>query len=146
MCKIKKKFKLNNSNIFFLLWTVYTVLYCLFNSSELVYKYTILRRFFNFGQYGISILLILNIIFLNKYNLKSMIKYMTFALLSFLMQLNSTDMSMLLLTLFVISAKGIDFKKIIKFGALAVVICEKIYSHYCTFPIIDCIYILAYIL
>ena len=118
MYRIKSSFKLNNSNIFFLLWTAYTVLYCLFNSSELVYKYTILRRFFNFGQYGISIILILNIIFLNKYNLKSMLKYLIFALLSFLMQLNSTDMSMLLLTLFVISAKGIDFKKIIKFDVI----------------------------
>lgn len=115
MNRIKSSFKLNNSNIFFLLWTVYTVSYCLFNASELVYKYSILRRFFIFEQYGISLMLMFSIIFLNRYNIKSMVKYLTFGVLVFLMQLNSTDMSMLLLTLFVISAKGIDFKKIIKF-------------------------------
>lgn len=108
---LKKYLPLNNSTVFFLVWAVYVFLYYIYASSEI---HLISGLIFSFIQIGSIFLLLLNILFFNRYSPKMMLLYFCFAILFFIMQLNSPDKTCLLLTLFVMSARGIEFHKILK--------------------------------
>lgn len=110
--RIKGYVSLNSPFLFSFMWSLYIFSYFIFTASEYSYKLNGVALF-HIEQYGIILVLLFTIL-INKYDRYTLLKYLMFALFSLLMQIHSTDKTLLILTLFVMSSRGLTFKKIIK--------------------------------
>lgn len=116
--RIKTGFRLNNYVVFSVIWYIYIFTYYVLCSSELSYRYSTVS-FFEKEQYGIILALLINIVFFNKYNNSVLMRYLGFATFAILMQLGSSSKTLLILTMFVMSVRKINFRKVIKVDMIA---------------------------
>lgn len=99
---------------FFFIWALYGVQYTLLSASELPFMFN-LDRIRQWSEYTV-LCLQLSLFFMN-YRLKrrEMIKYILLMLLITLIEFSLTSKSLLIMTLFIITAQPIEFKKIVRF-------------------------------
>jgi len=100
--------------LFFLAWFIYIISYMLLKQTELqeLINSDYLYKFF---QIIVGVILIIKIIFVDKYNFKRLILYLIIGTIFFISAYFTKFEFLLFMLLFVLASRNIDFKKFVKF-------------------------------